>query len=93
MGLFSKPVITPHEFKKQIRRDLYSKGFSRKQLNEVEKVFRGDLSDKSPSSSFEGLDSKEIEGGVKWLRENPDKHKLSQDKISMLEESLRRHNK
>lgn len=90
MGLFgsSKPTISKREFQKEVRGHLFAKGFTSKELNEIEEIFRGDLEDKSSSSEFVGITKEEAEAGIAWMRKNQGIHKLSEKKIDELEEVL-----
>ena len=84
----SKPKVSSVEFKR-VRSHLHSNGFSREDINNVEKVFMGDL---ERSSSYEhGIDAKEVAERIKWLREHTSKHSLSPNQINTLEETLKRH--
>jgi len=78
--------VSKNEFH-EVRNSLRYKGFSDRDVGEVEKLFRGDMHE---SGDHSGIDTKEIEGGLKWMRENMSKHKLSEKKINTLEESLKK---
>ena len=89
MGLFggsTKKKVSKLEFK-QVRTLLHHKGFSSREIDEVETVFRADLNE---STEYErGIDADEIERGVKWLKENKTKHILSDGRINDVEEALK----
>ncbi len=90
MGFFSwnKPRVSHFEWKK-VRSSLFSKGWSTPDLNRAEAAFRGDLHEHQSSEG--GIDRREIEGGIKWMRENKVKHGLSDNQISELGEHLHKH--
>ena len=89
MGFFSdsKPKITEEEFKK-IRAHLYNVGFSSDQLGKIEGIFRGDMYEDSESDN--GIDAKELERAIKWMRENMHVHNISEQKIDILEEEMKK---
>ncbi|MBU1091359.1 hypothetical protein KKA27_00625 [Patescibacteria group bacterium] len=89
MGLFSsyKRNISRIEFSEACS-VLYSTGFSETNVNDVHKVFRGDLDESLDSEK--GIDAGEIERGIKWLGENKSKHSLSSGQIETLESVLRK---
>lgn len=88
MSIFgsSKKIISHTEFK-ELQSELYSKGFTKNEREEVEKIFRGDLHE---SSEYErGIDAGEIENALKWMRENMKKHDIPSQKVDILEELLK----
>ena len=88
MGFFwnTKPKVSKGEFQK-IRNYLYSKGFSHKELERVEEIFRADIDE---SGSYEqGISGEEVNKGIKWMRENMNDHHISSSKIDLLEKALR----
>ena len=89
MGFFSdsKPKITETEFKK-IRAHLYNTGFSSEQLDKIESIFRGDLYEDKDSDK--GIDEKELERAITWMRENMHVHNISEEKINILEEEMKK---
>ncbi len=82
----TKKKVSKLEFK-QVRTLLHHKGFSSREIDEVETVFRADLNE--PSQYQSGIDANEIERGVRWLRENKSKHILSDNRIDDIEEALK----
>lgn len=84
----SKPNVSGRDFVK-VRNHLRANGFSRHDADRVEEIFRGDMEEGSGSQS--GIDRPEIDRGVKWLRENKEKHHLSDEQIGIVEETLRKH--
>lgn len=85
--LFGKPSVSENEFKR-IKSSLRQKGLSRRDVKEVEKVFHGHIEEAEPSQK--GIDKKEAEDGIKWLRENKDSHTLSDSQINTVEEELKK---
>lgn len=84
----SKPKISSVEFQKVLS-SLSSSGFSREDLDNVKKIFLGDM---ERGSSYErGVDAKEIAERIAWLRQNMSKHTLSPHQIDTLEETLKKH--
>jgi hypothetical protein len=81
----SKKNVSIGEFQKVIS-TLYSRGFSQRERDEVLKIFRGDLYE---SGSEVGIDEKELERGLDFMRSNMRSHGLSSGKIDILEEVLR----
>ncbi len=82
-----KPHVTSIEYKR-VRGYLYSEGFSRQELADVDMLFLGDM--EKDSSYNRGIDAKELEEKIKWLREHPSRHHLEPNKIDKLEEVLRK---
>ena len=89
MGFFSdsKPKITEEEFKK-IRAHLYNTGFTSEQLDKIEGIFRGDMYEDNESDN--GIDEKELVRAIKWMREHMDIHNISEQKIDILEEEMKK---
>jgi len=50
-------------------------------------IFRADLNE--PSQYESGIDAKEIERGIKWMRANKRSHFISEGKIDILEDVLK----
>jgi len=89
MGFFGGgKKVSKGEFKK-VRSDLASKGFTKRERNLVEAVFKGSLDERQASEK--GIDSKELEKGVSYLRTNKTKFGLHSDKIDRIERSLKKH--
>lgn len=83
----SKPKVSKEEFREACN-FLSVKGFDEREINEVKKIFRADLEE---SSEYErGIDQKEIEQAMKWMREHTSSHCLSTSKIQILEEILKK---
>ncbi|MFA6797169.1 MAG: hypothetical protein WCR40_00435 [Candidatus Paceibacterota bacterium] len=90
MGIFfndQKPRITETEFKK-VRSRLYSKGFTTEQLDKIESIFRGDMYEDKDSDK--GIDEKELDRALAWMRDNTSTHNISEQKITVLEEEMRK---
>lgn len=82
----AKPRVTKKEFQK-VRSALMSKGFHPHDITEAEEVFRADFDNDGTSGS--GITGKEIDAGIAWLKQNIGKHRLSEQKIDILESVLR----
>lgn len=84
MGLFfsEKPKVSSYELKK-VRSRLYSEGFGTRKLAEFDKIFSSGL------SSNEGIDAKELESTIAWLRQNKSKHIFEDQDIAKIEEAMR----
>ena len=88
MGFFSsKPVVYEIEFKKALS-ELYSRGFGRREIAEVEKLFMGHM--ESENSQERGIDAAEIAKTIQWLRDNPSKHYFKPDRVDAIEEVLKK---
>lgn len=87
MSIFgpNKKYVSRNEFQ-EVRSLLRAKGFDKKKTDEVETFFRGDLHEHEPGHI--GIDKKEIENGITWLRENKEKHSFSDAQIDTIEEAL-----
>jgi hypothetical protein len=83
-----KRHISALEFKK-VRSSLFSQDFTHDQINFVEALFTADLAESLRSER--GIDEAEIEAQITWLKENPSKHKLSKEKVDILEAVLTEH--
>ena len=82
----AKPRVTKNEFQK-VRSVLMSKGFHPQDITEAEEVFHADFDNDGTSGS--GITTKEIDNGIAWLKQNIGKHRLSEQKIDILESALR----
>lgn len=82
-----KPKITKNEFA-EVRRALAGKGFDEREILEVEKIFRADLDDIREEDR--GVDERELVAALAWMREHVGEHAVSEKKIDVLEEVLRR---
>jgi len=92
MGFFStpKPKVDKREMKK-VHIKLYQEDFSRPERDEVDKVLMGDMDASSAHEDERGLQPEEIKERIGWLRENPKKHMLSEEKVNTLEKVLEEH--
>ena len=88
MGFFwnTKPKVITNEFKK-VRNHLWAKGFTRRELDEIEQIFRADL-DESQSTE-QGISKEEIEKGIQWMKQHVNVHKIPEYKIAILEQALK----
>jgi hypothetical protein len=91
MGLFwsdsgSKPRVSELEWKKNIRPALSQKGFTLKEVNQIEGYILGDMYEGRPMDN--GLDKDEIVQKINWFRRNKSLHTLSDSQISILESEL-----
>ena len=86
MGLFwsSKPVVSETEFQKKVRGHLYGEGFTHNEIDRVQEIFRGDM-DKDSNTYAKGITKKELDAGIKWMREHENTHHISDKKIDLLE--------
>ena len=93
MGIFwtSKKCISRHKFEKEIRIHLYDIGFSHKEIDHIEEIFRSDLDDKDPGCDYAGLTKEEVDSGITWMRKHMDVHKLPENKIDQLEEAFKKY--
>lgn len=89
LGISSKPRVTKDEFKK-VRSDLASHGMNERQRDKVESIFSGDMYEKATETHPTGIEKDEMEMRIKWMRENKDKHSLSDKQIDEVEASLRK---
>lgn len=86
MGIFdSKKIVSEDEFE-DVLRECRSQGFNSRELRELEKIFRGDLFERG---SNRGIDRKEMEEALKWMRKNVSNHRILPKKITILEELLK----
>lgn len=81
-----KPRVSHDEYKK-VRNALLARGFNAEDLSDVDQLFQADLNESSDRER--GIDRSELEKGIGWLRKNIGHHRLSQNKIDILEEILR----
>ena len=82
----SKKIISRNEFD-EVLSALYSKGFTKYNRDEVIKIFRGDLHE--TRTNERGIDEEELTRGLKWMRANISSHRISKDRIDMLEKVMR----
>jgi len=86
MGIFGSPKnVNKTEFNKKVRAKLRAAGIKGSRLEEVAKVFHGDLHE---SGSQQGIDAKEIDRGIAYMRK---KSRLSSDQVDIVEETLKAH--
>lgn len=90
MGLFGPtppPRITPEEFKKKVLSQLYVHGFTQRERDEVEKILHADMFEDRTEDI--GIDAKELDRQIQWLKSNTGRHLLSAEKIDALDQVLR----
>lgn len=81
-----KPRVSHDEYKK-VRSTLSARGFNAEDLNDVDQLFHADLDESSDRER--GIDRGELEKGIVWLRNNIGHHRLSAQKIAILENALK----
>ena len=82
----SKPRVGKEEFSRVLS-NLSAKGFTQREREDLQKIFRADMYETSELE--QGIDTKEIEAAITWMRTNPSKHTFSTEQISLLEQELR----
>jgi hypothetical protein len=93
MGIFdfifgtSKPRVTEKEYRKA-KSELYGDGFTKNERAKVDDIFAPDFNMPGTDTHPRGLEKYEIEGKIKWMRENKSKHGLSDHRIDEIEEAL-----
>ncbi len=92
MGLFdfnnSRPNVSGKEFSKEVKNELHNKGFSHRELEQLEGYFHGSMHE---HGSQKGIDEHEIDRTVGWLRENKSDHRFDDKQIDHIEHALRKH--
>ena len=58
------------------------------ELDYLSMIFRADLDE--PESEQQGIDEKELERGIEWMRENKSVHRISDSKIDIFEEEAKK---
>lgn len=92
MGIFfddRKPSVSSEEFRKYVRNGLASHNFTHKEIEFVEGFFHGDMNE--DVSREKGVDAKELERGIVWLRTHPREHSLSSEQINILEIEMKKY--
>ena len=79
--------ISKKEFQRSAT-NLRAKGLSASDIANMKKIFRGDMDEGTPLTR--GINKKELDKGVKWMREHIGQHTLSKSQIDKMEESLRK---
>ena len=90
MGLFGPTAparVTAQEFKDKVVSQLYVRGFSQKERDEVEELFMGDMYEDKEVD--QGIDAQELARKIEWLKANSGKHILSVEKITALEQAFK----
>ncbi len=81
----SKKTIGKVKFKEKVRPMLANRNISERHRDEVEKIFMGDIHEQG---SQKGIDKKELEERIKWMRIHPSDHYLSKGEIDTVEEVM-----
>lgn len=91
MGFFNnhRKNISAPEFEQQVRRTLFAKDFTKREIGQIEMIFRADLYENSEYEK--GIDQSELDQALLWMRSNMDKHDIPDYKIDVLEEILSEH--
>lgn len=85
-GSSPKPRVTENEWTK-VRSALSSRrNFTKKEIDEVEKIFRADMYEGKKQDM--GITTDELVKGVQWMRANMSKHRISIEKINAIEEEM-----
>jgi hypothetical protein len=92
MSLFNfssstKPKVTKKELKRAAYQLDVHQGFSKKDVTDMRKVLSGHMNE---LGSQRGLDKKEIDASLKWMRNNMSKHSLSRKQVDKMEKELRK---
>lgn len=88
MGIFwntTKPHVSQKEFQKTLS-ELYSKGFTHSEIDKIKEIFLGNFN--QSNSEDKGIDKKELEKMIAWLREHKSVHGISDNHINILETEL-----
>ncbi len=85
----NKPRITPQKFKR-VRSNLAAAGFSVDKRNRLEGIFSGDMNGKVTATNPKGIDEKELEIRLKWLKNNKSKHNFTDQEIDKIEECMKK---
>jgi hypothetical protein len=86
-GASSKPRVTGKEYIKA-KGELRNKGFNSIQIANVDKFFAPEFNIAATPSHPKGLEKKEIDARIKWMREHKSKHSFDDKQIDEIEESL-----
>jgi len=90
MGLFGPtppPRVTPDEYQRKVVPQLYARGFTQKERDEVALLFEADLDEQRTEDV--GIDADELHRRIEWLKAHIGHHLLSAEKIGILEEILK----
>lgn len=82
-----RPRVSKLEFQK-VRNALAYHNFTELQRDRVEEIFRGDQEEES---DFAGVDERELERGIVWMRENKSKHGFSDAQIDLIESEMKKY--
>jgi hypothetical protein len=85
-GPSPKPRVTKDEWQR-VRSALSARrGFNKRELDEIEEIFRADLYENKKIDN--GITTDELVRGIQWMRSNMSKHKISENKINAVEEEM-----
>lgn len=85
-GQSPKPRVTKDEWQR-VRSALSARrGFTKIELDEVEKIFSADMYEDRKINN--GITTDELVRGIQWMRSNMSKHKISENKINAIEEEM-----
>ena len=82
-----RPRVSKLEFQK-VRNELAYHNFTELQRDKVEQIFRGDQEEEG---DFAGVDARELENGVAWMRANKSKHGFSDSQIELIETEMKKY--
>lgn len=91
MGFFFSDTpkrVNLEEFKK-VRAHLASSGMSHQEIDKVENIFHGDLNE--ANNNQKGIDAKELDQTIKWMKENRHNHNLSDKDMKLVEETMKKY--
>lgn len=76
------------EFHEKVRSALATKNFSLHERNKIESMFVGDMAE---TGIEKGIDKKEVDNRIQWMKKNKRMHGLSDEKIETLKKELYKH--
>ena len=82
--MYDKPKITAKELK-EVRQVLASRNFTQQQRDRVEEIFLGDMDEEDEKK---GIDARELEERIKWMRSHKSRHGFSDSQIDLIEQEL-----
>lgn len=84
MGLFGDDKKVSKNELKDVRTRLSQKGFDKTELDDVDKIFHGELNEQG------GAAAKDVKANVDWMRKNMGKHHFSSREIDTMEQELKK---
>ncbi|HEY4477617.1 MAG TPA: hypothetical protein VJB56_03215 [Candidatus Paceibacterota bacterium] len=85
MGLFGDDKKVSKDELKDVRSRLSQKGFDKTELDDVDKVFHGELNERGG-----GATAKDVKDNVDWMRKNMGKHHFSKEEIDRIEQEMKK---